>query len=228
MVAMYQARRDTTVEREAEDAARAFTAYITEAVSQRGDEPQGDFLTQLVAVQRSGGLSREEVVSTAILLLNAGHEATVHAVGNAVPLLLGFENHSDALSPDGIAGTVEECLRYKPPLHLFKRYVYAPTRIEDVQFAEGTEIGCLLASASRDDAVWPDGGKFDPFRNRIRHAAFGAGLHACLGAALARLELQIALPVLFARWPDLRLAEEPRVANLYHFHGYERLMVTVK
>ncbi|MEL7205835.1 MAG: cytochrome P450 [Pseudomonadota bacterium] len=228
MVAMYQARRDSTIETRAEAAAQAFTAFVHDAMEARRKDPQDDFLSQLLAVQKTGGLSRDEVVSTTILLLNAGHEATVHAVGNAVPLLDGFENRSDALSPDGIAGTVEECLRFKPPLHLFKRYVYETTSIEGVTFNAGDEVGCLLASASRDDAIWPDGEIFDPFRSRVRHSAFGSGLHSCLGAALARLEMQIALPVLFARCPKLQIVEPPKVANLYHFHGYERLMVSVK
>lgn len=228
MVAMYQARRDTEVEKRAEAAAQEFTAFMREAIDTRRPDPHGDFLSQLLAVQAAGGLTSAELISTAILLLNAGHEATVHAVGNAVPLLLAFENRADALSPNGIAGTVEECLRFKPPLHLFKRNVYTAVGIDALNFPPGTQIGCLLASACRDDAVWPDGEVFDPFRARIRHTAFGAGLHACLGAALARLEIQIALPVLFARCPNLRIAEAPRVADLYHFHGYERLMVSVR
>ena len=90
------------------------------------------------------------------------------------------------------------------------------------------KIGCLLASACHDDAVWPDGAKFDPFRSHRRHVAFGLGIHACLGAALARLELQIALPVLFGRCPGLRVVEPPRIANLYHFHGHEAIRVSVR
>ncbi|MGR3515205.1 MAG: cytochrome P450 [Paracoccaceae bacterium] len=228
MVAMYQARRNPAVEVKAEAAAAAFASYIRDVVAERRQNPGEDFLSQLVKVRDTGGISEAEMISTAILLLNAGHEATVHAVGNAVPLLLAFENRSDALAPDGIAGTVEECLRFKPPLHLFKRYVYAPTILDDLPFEAGSEIGCLLGSACRDDATWPDGDVFDPFRARVRHAAFGIGLHACLGAALARLEMQVALPVLFARCPQLQLAELPEVANLYHFHGYKRLLVIVK
>ena len=228
MVAMYQARRDAGGEAKAEAASRAFTSFITSVLADRRDAPQPDFISQLAACEAEGTMSHGEAISTAILLLNAGHEATVHAVGNSVPLLLGFDGQKSALEPDAIAGTVEECLRFRPPLHLFKRYVYRPTTISDVAFARNDGIGCLLAAACHDDAVWPDAKVFDPFRPRIRHLAFGVGLHSCVGAALARLEMQLALPILFARCPGLRLVEPPQVANLYHFHGYERVMVAVR
>ncbi|MEM6387425.1 MAG: cytochrome P450 [Pseudomonadota bacterium] len=225
MVAMYQARRDATVEADANAAAEDFTRFMANLVETRRRAPQQDFLSEMVTVQSTGGLSIEELISTAILLLNAGHEATVHAVGNAVPLLIDFENRADALSIDGITGTVEECLRYKPPLHLFKRYVYKSTNVDDVTFDENDEVACLLASASHDDAVWPDGEVFDPFRPLVRHLAFGSGLHSCVGATLARLEMKIGLPLLFSRCGDLQMTEPPRIANKYHFHGYEKLMV---
>ena len=228
MVAMYQARRDADIEAEAEAASRDFTAFITKAIEERRESPRQDFLSNLVACEAAGTLSRAELVSTAILLLNAGHEATSHAAGNAIPLLAGFEDRTAALEPNAIAGTVEECLRFRPPLHLFKRYVYKATTVSDVHLEANMEIGCLLGSACHDDAVWPDGRVFDPFRPRIRHLAFGSGLHSCVGAALARLELQIALPVLFARCPGLMLEEDPIVANRYHFHGYDRLLTSVR
>ena len=228
MVAMYQARRDAKVEALAESASRAFTGFMRDVIETRRSAPGQDFLSHLIAFEQSGGMSEAELLSTAILLLNAGHEATVHAIGNAVPLLLTFSGRSDALAPDSIAGTVEECLRYRPPLHLFKRFVYKPSTVEDVDFAVNDQIGCLLASACRDDAIWPDGEVFDPFRGRHPHVAFGAGLHSCIGSALARLELRIALPVLFARCPNLALEEAPKIANLYHFHGYEELRVSLR
>jgi unspecific monooxygenase len=225
---MYQARRNADVERQAEAAAGEFADFMRGIIAERRKVPQNDFISQLVAFQRSGDLSEEELLSTAILLLNAGHEATAHTLGNAVPLLLDFTGRVEALAPGSIAGTVEECLRFRPPLHLFTRQVYQPVTVAGVPLQPGNTIGCLLASACRDDAVWPDGEKFDPFRIQHRHTAFGVGLHSCLGAALARLELQIGLPVLFARCPDLTIVEPPRVANLYHFHGYEAMQVTVR
>ncbi len=90
----------------------------------------------------------------------------------------------------------------------------------------GTQIGCLLAAAGRDSAVWSRPDAFDPARDRATHLAFGAGLHFCVGAPFTRLELRIALKALFRRCTRLRLAERPRYANLYHFHGLERLIVS--
>lgn len=228
MVAMYQARRDHEVEARAEQAAAAFSTFIRGELAERRASHRPDFLSTLARQNAEGGLSEAEMVSTAILLLNAGHEATAYSVGNAVNLLAEFSGRDDALHPNSIAGTCEECLRYRPPLHLFTRYVYEPVNIEGIAFPELAQIGCLLASASQDDAVWPDGDQFDPFRLRRPHVAFGVGIHACIGASLARLELQVALPALFSRCPKLKIVAPPVVANRYHFYGYEALMVAVK
>lgn len=228
MVAMYQARRDRAVEDAAAQAAAEFAAYVRALIRDRRRAPSDDLLSELVAAEADGQrLTEKEVVSTTILLLNAGHEATVHSLGNAVRHLAEFPERDRALAPEHIEGTVEECLRFDPPLHMFRRWVYEDVTILGTRFRRGDEIGCLLGSACRDEAVWPDGDVFDPFRPIKPNAAFGAGVHFCVGAPLARLEMQIALPLLFGRCPDLRIVEPPRVADLYHFRGLERLMVTV-
>ncbi len=226
MVAMYQARRTPHIEADAASAAREFSDYLKAFIDKRRGSPADDLISQLIAAEEDGTkLSTEELISTCILLLNAGHEATVHSIGNAVVHLNDFRGRREALSPEAIEGTVEECLRYDPPLHLFTRHVYERVEICGVTFERGDEIGCLLGSATRDDAVWPDGEVFDPFRTVRSNAAFGAGIHFCVGAPLARLELQLALPILYSRCPDLHLVEAPKVANLYHFRGRERLIV---
>ena len=228
MVAMYQARRDMTVELAAAEASKNFANFVSDFIVAQGPVRRDDFLGELMAAESAGDLNREELLSTVILLLNAGQEATAHSIGNAVTLLAGFEERALALHPEQIASTVEECLRFSPPLHMFKRFVYEPVKVLELNVSAGSELGCLLGSSCRDDAVWPDGEKFDPFRARRMHQAFGVGLHACLGAFLARLEMQIALPALFSRCPNLRIVEPPVVANLYHFHGLESLMVELK
>jgi cytochrome P450 len=188
----------------------------------RRHEPRDDLLTQLIAAEQEGQkLSTDELVTTAILLLNAGHEATVHALGNGIKALL-----ERGLRGDGDPRLVEELLRYDAPLHLFTRYA-----LEDVEFAgislrQGEEIGLLLGAANRDPARFPDPDHFDPRREPCPHVSFGAGIHFCVGAPLARLEMQIALPILFERLPRLGLAEQPRYRDSYHFHGLERLDVT--
>ena len=227
MVAMYQARRTPEIEEDAACAASEFSDFIRSYVEVRRCQPADDLISHLIAAEQDGQkLSTDELVTTCILLLNAGHEATVHSLGNAIVHLWDFPGRDEALAPEAIEGTVEECLSFDPPLHMFTRHVYKPVEILGQRFEPGDEVGCLLASACRDDAVWPDGDKFDPFRPIRANASFGGGIHFCVGAPLARLEMQIALPILFARSRDLKLVERPRVANLYHFRGREKLMVT--
>lgn len=225
MVAMYQKRRDSTIEANAAKAAKDFAAFLNAELDHRKRMPRADFLSELVSAESTGLISRAEAVSTAVLLLNAGQEATAHSIGNALRSLMEYSERALALHPDQIAGTVEECLRFTPPLHVFTRHVYQTATVLDTTFPAGTEIACVLGSACRDDAVWPDGDKFDPFRLRRPHQAFGVGIHACTGTALARLELQLALPILFSRCPNLCIAEPPRVADTYHFHGLDKLYV---
>ena len=227
MVAMYQSRRTTEIEDRAAAAAGEFSDFMRGYVEERRSTPGPDLISELIAAEEDGEkLSSDELITTCILLLNAGHEATVHSIGNAVRQLAGHSRLREAMQPERIEFAVEECLRYAPPLHMFTRHVYEPVEIMGTRFEPGDEVGCLLGSACRDDAIWPDGERFDPFRDIIKNTAFGAGIHFCVGAPLARLELQIALPALFSRCPDLRIVEPPQIANLYHFHGLERLMVT--
>jgi unspecific monooxygenase len=228
MVAMYQARRNGEIEARAARAAAEFTDYIASLLKHGTNLSPDSLLSKLTEAAVDGrNLTTDEVVATAILLLNAGHEATVHSIGNAIRHLSDYPERTLALTPEFIEGTVEECLRFDPPLHMFRRWVYEDVTMMGYSFRRGQEIGCLLGSACRDDAVWPDGEVFDPFRMKRPNLAFGAGIHFCVGAPLARLELQIALPALFSRCPNIKVVTPPQVANLYHFRGLESLMVTV-
>lgn len=224
MVAMYQARRDRAVEDAANAAARDFAAYLRDTIAARRRAPRDDLISTLAVQQAQTGMSEDELVATCVLLLNAGHEATVHTMGNGIAALL-----ATGLRPEtsGAAAMVEEILRLDPPLHMFTRHVYEPVEIGRTTLSAGAEVALLLGAAGRDPQVWQNPGRFDPARPGHPHLAFGAGRHFCLGAPLARMELQVALPVLFERCPGLRLLEAPRYANLYHFHGLERLIVQV-
>ncbi|MCB2110732.1 MAG: cytochrome P450 [Defluviimonas sp.] len=226
MVGMYQARRTRATEDAAVAATEAFVAFMRTHVAARRTRPADDLITELIAAEMAGDkLSTDELIATCILLLNAGHEATVHTIGNGVKALLDHGAGARELSPDRIDGTVEEILRFDPPLHLFTRHAYEDIEIAGHRFRRGDEVGCLLAAANRDPASWDAPDRFDPGRPAKPVLSFGAGLHFCVGAPLARLELATALPILFARCPRLSLAEPPRYADLYHFHGLERLMV---
>ncbi len=226
MVGMYQAGRTRATDDRAVAATEAFVAFMRGYVEARRTEPRDDLITHLIAAEQDGErLTTDELITTCILLLNAGHEATVHSIGNGVKTLLETATPVAALGPDRVAGTVEEILRYDPPLHLFTRHAYETVEVMGHTFHRGDAVGLLLAAANRDPGPWDAPGRFDPDRLEKPNASFGAGLHFCVGAPLARLELQIALPILFDRMPGLRLAEPPRYADVFHFHGLERLMV---
>ena len=221
MVAMYQARRDEEIERKAVAATVAFSEFMLAYVRQRRSSPGDDLLSQLIAAEMQGNsLSEDELITTAVLLLNAGHEATVHALANGVKALLETGQSGAELGE----GHAEELLRFDAPLHLFTRYALEDVDYQGVRLRKGETIGLLLGAANRDPERFPQPDQFDPTRAPNPHVSFGAGIHFCVGAPLARLELAVTLPVLFERLPGLRLAEKPRYRDSYHFHGLERLL----
>jgi cytochrome P450 len=221
MVAMYQARRDRKIEDGAVAATVAFSSYMRDLIRKRRSSLSSDLLSELISAETTEGkLSEDELVTTAILLLNAGHEASVHAIGNTVKTLLELDPGQD-IGP----GHVEEGLRYDAPLHLFTRYALEDIEFAGIRLRRGEVVGLMLGAANRDPARFPDPDLFDPSRSPNPHVSFGAGIHFCIGAPLARLEMEIALPLLFERLPNLALASPPNYRNAYHFHGLERLNV---
>lgn len=229
MVAMYMFGRTRKDELHANEAARAFADYILELVAERRKEPRHDLITHMIETEAKGQhLSDEELVSTAILLLNAGHEATVHQTGNAVKAILesGIDPNKLLGTAEQAEATVEECLRFTAPLHMFTRYALEDLEVDGIALKMGDEIGLMLAAANHDPARFEDPDVFNPFRRDNANVSFGAGIHFCIGAPLARLEMQTSLRVLFERLPHLKIAEPPRFRNVYHFHGLDRLMVT--
>ena len=223
MVGMYQAGRTRAMEERAIAATEAFVAFMRGHVEARRSRPADDLITRLIAAGEDGQLTTDEIITTCILLLNAGHEATVHTLGNGVKRLL--ETGLRPLGHGEIDGTVEEILRHDPPLHLFTRWVREDCELFGQTMKTGQQVGCLLAAGNRDPRVWPDPARFDPARAIRPNLAFGGGIHFCVGAPLARLELKVALPILFARLPGLSLAAPPRYADVYHFHGLAALEV---
>lgn len=229
MVAMYGVGRTHAIEVSANKAAADFSAYVRELVRERRLAPGDDLLTVLIEAEEQGDrLSEAELVSTAILLLNAGHEATVHALGNAVYSIMRHQVAMDAVVAEdtALARLVEESLRFVPPLHLFKRYVLHDLVENGIPLRKGDQIALLLGATGRDARIQERPDEFLPGRGVPQHTSFGAGIHFCVGAPLARLELQCALRVLFSRCPDLRLEEEPAVKDSWHFHGLQRLLVS--
>lgn len=227
MVSMYMASRTHETELAAAQASTEFAEFIRSYVDEKRATPGDDLLTELIAAEEDGEkLSTDELITTCILLLNAGHEATVHTFGNTIKCLLEHGTDHSFLSDDKIDATVEELIRFDPPLHMFTRYAYEDIEVAGQTFKRGDQIALLLGAANRDPSVWENPETFDPSRPIKTNTAFGAGLHFCVGAPLARLELKIALPILFERCPNLALTKRPQYANVYHFHGLQELMVT--
>ena len=225
MVGMYMANRDRAREDRAIAATEAFVAFLRGYVNARRARPADDLITHLIAAEEAGEkLTTEELITTCILLLNAGHEATVHTIGNGVKAVLETGSRAAVLA-DPEAAT-EEMLRFDPALHMFTRWAYEPVDVMGHTFQRGERVGLLLAAANRDPGPFEDPARFDPARPVKPSATFGGGLHFCVGAPLARLELQIALPILFQRLPGLRLTGMPEYADVYHFHGLKRLAVS--
>lgn len=226
MVAMYQARRTTEIEKEANQSAADFRVYLKAYIDERRKNPRDDLLSNLIQAEELGEkLTTAELISTVVLLLNAGHEATVHTLGNGIKTLIETRNPRKWTQPDLINKTVEEILRFDPPLHMFNRYAYEDLELFDVKIQYGQEIMLMLAASGRDTIQIENPNIFDPLRKATPHFALGAGIHFCVGAPLARLELQKALPILFKRCPNISIINPPVYANLYHFHGLTSLKI---
>ncbi len=236
MVAMYELGRSAGQEHRAVQATQEFVAYLKDIVGQRRKHPQNDLISLMIGAEEHGDtLTEDELVSSCIQLLNAGHEATVNVVGNGVCALLHHREQWDMLardpSPKLIASAVEEMMRFDPPLHLFTRYVLEDGLTYRGQtYTFGQQVAVLLGAANHDPSRFANANTLDITRpiEHNPHVAFGAGIHFCLGAPLARLELQVAIEVLVRHFPKLQLAEQPQYRDAYHFHGLKSLKVTTK
>ena len=223
-VAMYMAKRDRAIEDKAVAAVTAFSNYMRDLVRERRKNLGEDLLSELIrASDGAGKLSEDELVTTAILILNAGHEATVHSLGNAIKALL-----ENSIRTDLSAAHVEEALRYDAPLHMFTRYALEDLDYNGIRLKKGELVGLMLGAANRDPARYTNPDAFDPAREAYPHTSFGAGIHFCVGAPLARLEMEVALQVLFERLPQMQLAGTPHYRDAYHFHGLEELRIVTR
>jgi unspecific monooxygenase len=207
-------------------AAAEFRQYFRALSELRRAEPRDDLLTHMIHTEHKGQyLTEEELISTTIVLLNAGHEATVHQIGNSVRTILeSGSDPADIFRDEATTErTVEETLRICAPVHIFQRWALEPAEIDGVSFQRGDKVSLILAAANLDPTKFTDPLAFRPDRNEAANLSFGAGIHFCIGAPLARLELNVVLPILFARLAGLKLAKTPDVKDVYHFHGLDRL-----
>lgn len=230
MVAMYQVRRDRAVEDAAVKATLEFSAFIRNFIDARTSDPRDDLISHLITARDEGAkLSTEELITTCILLLNAGHEATVHSFANGIKCILENPDviNYAFLSPKTTLALIDETIRYDPPLHKFTRYAMEDISVFGHDFKTGDIVGLLLGAANHDPEEFDNPGAFDVVRGGVGNLSFGAGLHFCIGAPLAKLEMAVALPILFERFPNIKLAEPPVYADRYHFHGLEALKCTL-
>ena len=185
-----------------------------------------DLVSALAHVE---GLTEDELVGTCVLLLNAGHEATVNVTGNGWWSLLRSPGELDRLRADPalLDTAVEELMRWDTPLQMFERWVLEDLELDGVAVPRGAELGLLFGSANRDPDVFANAEKLDVGRDPNPYLSFGAGVHFCLGAALARLELQTSFATVLRRMPDLELLDEPRWKPGYVIRGLEQLRVRV-
>ncbi|MFF9898930.1 cytochrome P450 [Streptomyces longispororuber] len=226
---MYELNPTAAAAARAVRASVEFSAYLRELIAARRARPGDDLLTRLIAAHEEGDrLSEQELVSTCALLLNAGHEATVNATVNGWYALFRHPEQLAALraEPERLLPTaVEELLRYDTPLQLFERWVLDDIEIGGTVLPRGSEVAMLFGSANRDGAVFRDPDALDLGRAENPHVSFSAGIHYCVGAALARVELAASLGALLRRAPGLRLAAEPERKPGFVIRGLRELLV---
>jgi cytochrome P450 len=226
MVKMYEFDVPDKAAVAATRAAADFRDYVQGLIRERRAEPRDDMVTALTQARVDGEqLSDDEIMSTVIVLLNAGHEASVNTLGNG---MLAFARHPrqwrrvvDGSVPPPQAG--EEMIRYDPPLQLFERWVLADdVVVAGTEIPRGAKIALLFGAANRDPRVFDDPERFDVGReNAIQHIGFGGGIHVCIGAPLARIELEASLEALRRRWPEFSLVEEPRRTGAFVIWGLQ-------
>jgi cytochrome P450 len=227
---MYELNPDEATATAAVRASVEFSAYLRELIAARRRDPGEDLISALIAAYDEGDrLSEQEMISTCVLLLNAGHEATVNTTANGWWTLLRHPDQLELLrkDPQLLPTAIEELLRYDTPLQLFERWVLDDIEIGGTTIPRGSEVALLFGSAHRDPARFAHPDRLDLARADNPHLAFGAGIHYCLGAPLARIELAASFGQLLRSAPGLRLVREPEWKPGYVIRGLRELLVEV-
>ena len=232
IVKMYEVGPSEEQKEGAKRAAKEFADYVHGLMLERKANPGTDLISDLARVEEAGEkLNTEELIATCVLLLNAGHEASVNGFGNGMVAAWESPDQWAILQsrPAEVAETaIEEFLRIDAPLHFFDRTATADTEIGGVEIKQGQKIVSLLGSANRDEEVFVNADQMDITRDPNPHIGFGAGIHFCLGGPLARLEMGISLPALFTRFPTLEIVGTPVRRPTFSLRGYEAVYANLK
>ncbi|WP_338685256.1 cytochrome P450 [Streptomyces acidiscabies] len=227
---MYELNPSEETAAEAVRASVEFSDYLRELIAERRNSPGDDLMSGLIAAHDEGDrLTEQEMISTAVLLLNAGHEATVNATVNGWNALFDNPDQLALLRADHslIPGAVEELMRYDTPLQLFERWVLDDIEIDGVTVPRGAEVALLFGAANHDPAVFSDPERLDLRRTDNPHISFSAGIHYCIGAPLARIELAASMAALLEKAPTLHRVREPRRKPNFVIRGLEGLDVEI-
>ncbi len=214
----------------AELATKEFVEYVSGLLAQRRRNPGDDLVSSLLAAEIDGDrLSDDELIATAILTLNAGHEATVQAIGNSLLALADNPDQYSLLRSGAVSTAVDELLRFDTPLQMFERWVLEDVEWEGNRLARGSKVGLLFGSANHDDAAFEDPGRLDLARLENPHVSFGGGIHYCVGAPLAKVELDVAIQVFSEMVSEFEVngSDLPRTPSLV-FRGVRRLPMTLR
>ncbi|MDA2962390.1 MAG: cytochrome P450 [Actinomycetota bacterium] len=229
IVKMYEVNPTEQYQFDAKKAAGEFAEYVRNLAEHRKRNPGQDLITDLAMVEENGEkLNSHELVATCVLLLNAGHEASVNAFGNGMVAALKRPDQIALLrqNPRGVTErALEEFMRFDAPLQLFERTATADTHIGGVAIARGQKIAALIGAANRDESVFNNPESMDLTRDPNPHIGFGAGIHFCLGAPLARLEMGVSLPALWEKFPNMELAGEAIRRPTFVLRGYESVAI---
>ena len=228
---MYELNPSEETARKAVQASVEFSDYLRELIAERRRTPGDDLISGLIAAHDEGDrLTEQEMISTAVLLLNAGHEATVNATVNGWCALFRNPEQLAALRADHslVPTAVEELMRYDTPLQLFERWVLDEIEIDGTVIPRGAEIAMLFGSANHDPEVFRDPERLELTRTDNPHISFSAGIHYCIGAPLARIELAASMTALLKQAPPLSLAAEPERKPNFVIRGLEGLSVAVR
>ena len=232
IVKMYELHTGWAQKQAAERAAEEFIDYVRDLIQTRRSHPEADLISDLIQVADQGDrLSDDEIVCTVIVLLNAGHEATVNTLGNGTRAMLSRADQWHRVRSGEVdpATAVEEMIRWDGPLQMFERWVLRDgVEIAGRMLRVGDRIGMLFGSANRDPARFADPDHFDIGRGDGTHIGFGGGMHFCIGAPLARLEIAISLAHLRDIAPSLGLLAEPEYQPFFVIRGLTGLQVGVR